>query len=82
MPTPSERDPLLADILLPNAAGVGAPVTVEPKKKLGPLEISNSNKYAILVGIWIANFLGVCASSLYNLNISKFICLLSAISSR
>jgi hypothetical protein len=28
-------------------------------KKLGPLEIPRSNRWAILGGIWIANFLGV-----------------------
>ena len=28
-------------------------------KKLGPLEISRSNRWAILGGVWIANFLGV-----------------------
>lgn len=64
--TSSEREPLLADV-----ACIGVAVAVESKKKLGPLEISKSTKCAILVGIWIANFLGVCVSYLYNPNAPK-----------
>lgn len=56
-PMSSERDPLLTtpphDASVQNSEGAGE------EKKLGPLEISRSNRWAILAGIWTANFLGV-----------------------
>lgn len=64
MGTPTERDPLLRDanlgVLPPGAPG--APVqhaTKDVKIRLGPLEITKSNRYAILAGIWAATFLSV-----------------------
>lgn len=57
---PSERDRLLPDASIRDVAEAGTPVTQAPKEKLGPLEISNSNKCAILAGIWLADFLVVC----------------------
>jgi hypothetical protein len=59
MQTPSERDPLLANPLPSQDTRLEAPVVTESKKQVGPLEITSRNKYAILGGIWVANFLGV-----------------------
>ena len=49
----SERTPLLQ-----NDHDDG-PSTANDKSKLGPMEISATNRRAILAGIWIATFLGV-----------------------
>ena len=57
-PMSSERDPLLTTGSLRHADVQGLE-EVREVKKLGPLEISRSNRWAILGGIWIANFLGV-----------------------
>ena len=54
----SERDPLLTTPSQHHADVQGQEVVSE-EKKLGPLEISRSNRWAILGGVWIANFLGV-----------------------
>lgn len=69
MQAPSERDPLLANASLSVTSNHATPLNTD-KRRLGPLEISNSNKYAILVGCWIGNFLGVCILYLYDLNVS------------
>ncbi|KAJ7830013.1 major facilitator superfamily domain-containing protein [Mycena olivaceomarginata] len=60
MPEPTERDPLI-----PRAV-VQANAHAEPdvKRRLGPLEISASNRRGILIGIWLANFLGVLMPSI------------------
>lgn len=54
----SERDPLLAT---PSQHHVNVQNLEEAgeTKELGPLEVSRSNRWAILGGIWIANFLCV-----------------------
>jgi hypothetical protein len=54
----SERNPLLAT---PSQCHANAQNLegVRKDEKLGPLEISRSNRWAILAGIWTANFLGV-----------------------
>jgi len=54
----TESDPLLAT---PTQFRANAQNLEEFRKdeKLGPLEISRSNRWAILAGIWTANFLGV-----------------------
>jgi len=58
----SERDPLLATSPQ-HHANVQDLEEAREAKKLGPLEISRSNRWAILGGIWIANFLCVrCAA--------------------
>ncbi|KAH7890122.1 major facilitator superfamily domain-containing protein [Phlebopus sp. FC_14] len=48
----TERDPLIPDDHTGGAAGT-------PSKKVGPLEISRSTRYAILAGLWSATFLSV-----------------------
>ena len=57
-PMSSERDPLLVTPSQHHANGQNLE-EVREVKALGPLEISRSNRWAILGGIWIANFLGV-----------------------
>ena len=54
----SERDPLLTT---PPQRHANAQNEAEIKngRGLGPLEVSRSNRNAILAGIWMANFLGV-----------------------
>ena len=54
----TERDPLLAT---PTQFRTNAQNVEEFRKdeKLGPLEISRSNRWAILAGIWMGTFLGV-----------------------
>jgi len=66
----SERDPLLAT---PSQHHVNVQNLEEAgeTKRLGPLEVSRSNRSAILGGIWIANFLCVrciisCLIHLFN----------------
>lgn len=54
----SERDPLLTAPSQQNA-DIQGQEGVREVEKLGPLEIPRSNRWAILCGIWIANFLGV-----------------------
>ncbi|KAJ6567026.1 MFS general substrate transporter [Mycena capillaripes] len=55
MAEPTERDPLLKKPA-PLAANVES--SLPGVKRLGPLEISASNRRGILVGIWMATFLG------------------------
>jgi hypothetical protein len=56
MTEPTERDPLITKpAVQANAEGAGPDV----KRRLGPLEISASNRRGILAGIWLASFLGV-----------------------
>ena len=54
----SERDPLL---VTPSQhhANIQNLEEARGSKKLGPLEVSRSNRWAILGGIWVANFLCV-----------------------
>ena len=54
----SERNPLLPTPSQ-HYANAQNPEEVREVKGLGPLEIPRSNRWAILGGIWIANFLGV-----------------------
>ncbi|KAF9780435.1 vacuolar amino acid permease [Thelephora terrestris] len=58
----SERDPLLVAPSWNHENVQGLEETRE--KKLGPLEVSRSNRWAILGGIWIANFLACLNSTL------------------
>ncbi|KAJ6500868.1 major facilitator superfamily domain-containing protein [Mycena sanguinolenta] len=53
MAEPTERDPLIKHPVVQTNTG-------EPdvKRRLGPLEISASNRRGILAGIWLATFLG------------------------
>ncbi|KAJ7232027.1 vacuolar amino acid permease [Mycena haematopus] len=53
MAEPTERDPLIKHSVVQTSTG-------EPgvKHRLGPLEISASNRRGILLGIWLATFLG------------------------
>ena len=63
----NERDPLLP--VKVNGASSKSPAQIsdspqvesfkEAKRRLGPLEIPRSNRYAILAGIWVATFLSV-----------------------
>ena len=63
----NERDPLLP--VKVNGASSQSPAQIsdspqveslkEAKRRLGPLEISRSNRYSILAGIWVATFLSV-----------------------
>ena len=55
----SERDPLLTAPQRQHDGSVQNSEGVRKDKRLGPLEISRSNRRAILTGIWTANFLGV-----------------------
>lgn len=54
----SEREPLLKSSPRRNADAQNSEEAGK-EKKLGPLEISRSNRWAILAGVWTANFLGV-----------------------
>lgn len=60
----SERDPLLATSSQ-NRGNVRNEEARE-EKRLGPLEISRSNQWAILAGIWTASFLGVRRTTSFN----------------
>ena len=55
----SEREPLLTTSPRYGANVKDSGETKKEGKKLGPLEISRSNRWAILVGVWTANLLGV-----------------------
>ncbi|KAJ7142080.1 vacuolar amino acid permease [Mycena crocata] len=62
MAAPTERDPLIKKPVIhhvharSNAEGTeSAP---DPKRRLGPLEISARNRRGILAGVWMATFLG------------------------
>ena len=54
----SEREPFLATSPL-HDANVQSLQEAKKERKLGPLEISRSNRWAILAGVWTAIFLGV-----------------------
>lgn len=54
----SERVPLLT-IPPSDEADVYHSEEAEGERKLGPLEISRSNRWTILAGVWMANFVGV-----------------------
>ncbi|KAK6977150.1 vacuolar amino acid permease [Favolaschia claudopus] len=59
MAEPTERDPLIQKPTVftdADSASRGEPAT---KQRLGPLEISASNRRGILAGIWLGTFLGV-----------------------
>lgn len=61
----SEREPLLREAnqaaLPPGAPAVPVLEAVKDVKvRHGPLDISRTNRYAILAGIWTATFLSVC----------------------
>ena len=61
----NEREPLLREAneaaLPPGAPAVPVLETVKDVKvRPGPLDISRTNRYAILAGIWTATFLSVC----------------------
>jgi len=66
----SEREPLLST---PSQHHANAQNLEDPRaeKELGPLEISRSNRWAILSGIWMANFLGVRRTTPRSIRISK-----------
>ncbi|KAH7890146.1 major facilitator superfamily domain-containing protein [Phlebopus sp. FC_14] len=53
----TERDPLIPGDHTGGAAGT-------PSKKVGPLEISRSTRYAILAGLWSATFLSALNATL------------------
>lgn len=74
MSSPSERDALLpvtVNRALPSSPeGSDSPTNAvesskEVEKRPGPLEISRSNRHAILAGIWVATFLSVSDAALY-----------------
>ncbi|KAJ7932806.1 vacuolar amino acid permease [Mycena leptocephala] len=61
MAEPTERDPLIRKpAIQANAEDAGPDV----KRRLGPLEISASNRRGILAGIWLASFMGALNSTL------------------
>lgn len=74
MRPPNERDALLPvktkrALSSPPAQGSDSPTnavdsTKEVEKRPGPLEISRSNRHAILAGIWVATFLSVSDAAL------------------
>ena len=66
----SERDPLLATPSQHHANTQNLEEARETKK-LGPLEVSRSNRWAILGGIWIANLLCVRCTVLCSIHFSK-----------
>ncbi|KAF7295796.1 Vacuolar amino acid permease [Mycena chlorophos] len=59
--TPTERDPLLRK---PAVQVDGVPSAPDPKRRLGPLELSASQRRRALVGVWIGTFLGSLNMSL------------------
>ncbi|TDL18944.1 MFS general substrate transporter [Rickenella mellea] len=73
MVLPGERDPLLEN-LNTGSGQAGFSTKNDPGRRLGPLEISRSNRYAILAGVWAATFLSA-------LNATLVATLLSSISS-
>jgi hypothetical protein len=58
MSDPTERDPLIK-----NATGLSQDIPT-PGQHKGPLDISRSQRYGILAGIWSATFLSVGYSHL------------------
>ncbi|KAF7295894.1 Vacuolar amino acid permease [Mycena chlorophos] len=58
---PTERDPLLRK---PTVQVDGVPSAPDPKRRLGPLELSASQRRRALVGVWIGTFLGSLNMSL------------------
>lgn len=75
MSSPNERDALLpvktnrALSSLPAQGSDSLTTAVESSKEVekrpGPLEISRSNRHAILAGIWVATFLSVSDAALH-----------------
>ncbi|KAF7353924.1 Vacuolar amino acid permease [Mycena venus] len=63
MAEPTERDPLIRKPVV-HANAETARAEPDVKRRLGPLEISPSNRRGILAGIWLASFLGSLNSTL------------------
>ena len=55
----AERVPLLAPPLDYHDENVQCSEETNKPKELGPLDLSRSNRWAILCGIWMASFLSV-----------------------
>lgn len=60
----TERDPLLSA----SSTSLSG-CTHQSRSPVGPLEISQSTRYAILAGLWSATFLSVCAFLSWNLDV-------------
>ncbi|KAK7036049.1 vacuolar amino acid permease [Favolaschia claudopus] len=58
MAEPTERDPLIKKGTVSTSADGASRGEPEIKRRLGPLEISASNRRGILAGIWLGTFLG------------------------